>query len=246
MEQDIARAAALLQAARRIVALTGAGISVPSGIPDFRSSSGLWVGQDPLAVASAQAFAADPQRFFRWIRPLIDQVLAAQPNPAHRTLAALEQRGQLRAVITQNIDSLHQQAGSREVFELHGHLRSASCATCGQQVAAAALIPRVRRGELPRCQCGGVYKPDIVLFGDALPLGLYWLAVEQLRQCDLLIVAGTSLEVAPVSELPQLALASGARLLVINKSTTHIDARADVVLRGDVADLLPRIVDYRL
>ena len=246
MEQVIEQAAQLVAKAQRIVALTGAGISVPSGIPDFRGNSGLWVGQDPLEVASAHAFAAHPDRFFRWIRPLLDQVLSAEPNPAHRALATLERQHQLRAVITQNIDGLHQRAGSREVFELHGHLRSATCSACGCHVPAEPLLPRVRRGELPRCQCGAVYKPDIILFGDQLPLNLYWLAVEELKHCDLLIVVGTSLEVAPVSEMPQLALDHGAKLVIINTAPTHIDSLADVVLQGNAANILPKIIDYRL
>jgi len=242
MEQKIERAAQLVGAARRIVALTGAGISVPSGIPDFRGGSGLWAGQDPLEVASAYAFATHPDRFFRWIRPLLNQVLAAEPNPAHRALAALERQNRLRAVITQNIDGLHQRAGSREVFELHGHLRSATCVSCGRQAPAEPLLPRVRRGEVPRCQCGGVYKPDIILFGDQLPLNLYWLAVEELKRCDLLLIVGTSLEVAPVNEMPQLALDHGAKLIIINTSPTHIDPRANVVLQGNAAEILPRII----
>lgn len=242
MEQEIEQAARLVGEARRIVALTGAGISVPSGIPDFRGSSGLWAGQDPLEVASMHAFAAHPERFFRWIRPLLDQVLAAEPNLAHRALAALERQNRLRAVITQNIDGLHQRAGSREVFELHGHLRSATCVSCGLQAPAEPLLPRVRRGEVPCCQCGGVYKPDIILFGDQLPLNLYWLAVEELKRCDLLIVVGTSLEVAPVSEMPQMALDHGAKLIIVNTSATHIDLHASVVLQGNAAEILPRII----
>lgn len=242
MDTQSEQAAALIQQSQRIVALTGAGISVPSGIPDFRSSSGLWASENPMKVASVEGFARDPRQFYRWIRPLMDQVLAAKPNPAHYAFAELEWRGQLRAVITQNIDGLHQKAGSHEVFELHGHLRSATCVACGQRMSSEPLIAQVRQGEVPRCQCGGAFKPDIVLFGDSLPMGLYWLAIEQLRQCDLLIVAGTSLEVAPVSEMPQEVLRRGAKVIQINKSPTYLDTSATISLHGDVAEILPRLV----
>lgn len=241
--QGIERAAAILRESRRIVALTGAGISRPSGIPDFRGEGGLWRLADPMAVASLRGFQADPRRFYAWFRPLLDVFAAARPNPAHLALARLERAGHLRAVITQNIDGLHQSAGSREVYELHGHMRSATCVECDRQAPARRLIERARRGEIPRCSCGGAFKPDIVLFDEMLPRGLYWLALHALDSCDTLIVAGTSLEVAPVCELPLPALRRGARLIVVNQEPTYLDDRAEVVLREDVAEALPAIVD---
>src|SRR5437867_6385855 len=151
----VARAASILSGARHAVVLTGAGISKPSGIPDFRGDSGLWAHHDPSEVASLRSFRDDPRRFYDWFRPLLECLLAAHPNPAHLALAELERSATLKAVITQNIDGLHQRAGSREVYELHGNLRSATCINCERQVPAAPLIERVRRGELPRCSCGG-------------------------------------------------------------------------------------------
>jgi len=240
--QAIARAAGMLQRARRVVALTGAGISRPSGIPDFRSTGGLWTHDDPMAVASLAGFRADPRRFYGWVRPLLDTIELASPNLAHVALAQLEQEGRLTALITQNIDGLHQRAGSRVVYELHGHLRSATCLECEHQSPAQPLLAQVRRGGIPRCVCGGLFKPDVVLFDELLPRGLFWLAQRALEQCDLVLVAGTALEVAPVCELPLAALRRGAGLIIVNQSETYLDARADVVLREDVAEALPAIV----
>lgn len=235
----------MLRESQRIVALTGAGISRPSGIPDFRSDSGIWAHQDPFEVASLRAFHRDPQRFFSWLQGLLAPVMMAQPNPAHLALAELEARGRLRAVITQNIDGLHQAAGSRRVFELHGHLRTATCQGCGLQVPSEPLLPLVRRGQVPRCRCGGAFKPDVVLFDELLPQGLVWLAQKALEECDLLLVAGTSLEVAPVCDLPLLALRRGVPIVIVNLDATHLDERAAVVLHEDVAEALPTLVGAR-
>jgi NAD-dependent deacetylase len=239
----IDRAAAILSRARRIVALTGAGISTSSGIPDFRSGDGLWAIEDPMAVASLCGFRADPRRFYNWFRPLLGQIQAAKPNPAHAALAQLERGGQLRAIVTQNIDGLHQRAGSREVYELHGHMRSATCLSCEGQTPAEPLLKRVRRGEIPRGGCGGLFKLAVVLFDELLPRGLYWLALHALETCDVLLVAGTSLEVAPVCEMPLSALKNGARLIIVNRDQTYLDERADVVLHEDLASALPAIVE---
>jgi NAD-dependent deacetylase len=244
MDQDtIARAAEIVRGARSVVALTGAGISVPSGIPDFRSDGGLWSLDDPMEVASLRAFRVNPQHFYAWFRPLLGRLLDAQPNPAHLALAALERAGALKALITQNIDGLHQRAGSREVYELHGHLRSATCLECERQAPTGPLLERVRHGEIPRCDCGGLFKPDVVLFDELLPRGLFWLAQRAIETCDALIVAGTSLEVAPVGDMPLVALRRGARIIIVNQSGTNLDERADVVLHEDVAEALPAIVD---
>jgi NAD-dependent deacetylase len=242
----LARAAEILHEARRIVALTGAGISRPSGIPDFRSAGGLWTRDDPMAVASLAGFQADPRRFYHWVRPLIDTIEVALPNPAHLALAQLEHEGRLSAVITQNIDGLHQRAGSHEVYELHGHIRSATCLGCEHQVPGRPLIGQVRQGKIPRCTCGGLFKPDVVLFDELLPRGLFWLAQRAIEQCDVVLVAGTALEVAPVCEMPLAALRRGARLIIVNQSATYLDDRADALLREDVAEALPAIVNCKL
>jgi NAD-dependent deacetylase len=210
----IERAGAVLRGAKRIVALTGAGVSRPSGIPDFRSGAGIWQRYNPAEVASLSAFQRNPRRFFEWFAPLLDAVQSALPNAAHHALAGLERSGRLRAVITQNIDSLHRRAGSREVFELHGHIRTATCVECGHQIPGDPVIRLMRLGQVPRCRCGGLIKPDIVLFDELLPRGLYWLARR-----------------------------AGAKVIIVNQGETYFDAQADVVLREDVAEALPALAE---
>jgi NAD-dependent deacetylase len=242
---NVARAAGLLRKARAAVALTGAGISTPSGIPDFRSpGSGLWEEFDPLEVASIDGFVQNPQAFYRWIRPLARIILQAVPNPAHRALAELEAGGWLQAVITQNIDLLHDRAGSRRVLEIHGHVRQATCLECHHAQPARPILERfVEDGRTPHCpDCGGVLKPNVVLFGEPLPAGLLAEAERLARRCDLMLVAGSSLEVAPAGDLPALARSHGARLMIVNREPTPMDDEAEVVIHGDVAEALPAIL----
>ncbi|MDZ4720940.1 MAG: NAD-dependent deacylase [Roseiflexaceae bacterium] len=241
--EQIQAAAALVRDAQKIVALTGAGISTPSGVPDFRSDVGLWQQHNPFDIAALTAFRRDPQRFYRWFQPLLERLIVAQPNLAHCALAQLERAGRLHALVTQNIDGLHQRAGSREVYELHGNMRSATCLECDQQIPGAPVVAKARHGAALHCSCGGAYKPDIVLFEELLPRGLVWLAQRAFDTADLVIVAGTSLEVAPVCEMPLAALRRGAKLIIINHGETYLDARADVILRADVEQALPAIVE---
>lgn len=243
MTPSLHRAADLVRESRRGVALTGAGISTPSGVPDFRSSSGLWRTVDPWQVASQDAFRHHPERFFDWVRPLAGAILQARPNAAHHSLAALEQAGHLRGVITQNIDSLHRRAGSHIVCEIHGDLRRASCVRCFDRVDAEARLQEfVACGDLPRCaRCGGLLKPDVVLFGEALPRQAVELAETLLAEADFVLIVGSSLEVFPAAGLPLPALEAGARLIILNREATYLDERAEVILRGDAARLLPEL-----
>jgi NAD-dependent deacetylase len=235
----LARGAEVVRASRRIVAFTGAGVSTPSGIPDFRSpGSGLWEHDDPSVVASLSYFRRDPQPFFDWIRPLARQARIASPNPAHYALADLESAGRLTALVTQNIDGLHQAAGSRRVLEIHGSLRTATCQSCGKAADGLAALAADHQS-VPCCDCGGVLKPDIVFFEERLPLDVFAEAERALRDCDLVIVAGSSLEVMPAGHLPLVAVRRGARLIIVNRDRTTLDRAADVVLSGDVATLLP-------
>lgn len=246
LDHQIQQAARLIAQARRIVAMTGAGISTPSGIPDFRSpASGLWDHTDPLEVASIFAFRHHPQRFYNWVRPLTLLLLEARPNPAHYALAALEREGKLKAIITQNIDGLHHKAGSQTVYELHGHLREVTCTKCyAVQDSAAAFAKFIADGQAPRHHCGGVLKPNVILFGEQLPMREFVLAQVATKEADLMLVAGSSLEVAPASDLPDLALENRAKLIIINYQPTYLDFRADVVIRADVAEVLPRLLDF--
>src|SRR5512145_1205816 len=242
-QEEIAHAALLLCRTRYGVALTGAGISTPSGIPDFRGTTGLWSYPHVEEIATLQTFRTDPQRFYRWFHTLLDQLARAQPNPAHLALAALERDGLLRAVLTQNVDGLHQRAGSREVYELHGHPRTATCLGCGRQIPSAPLLTSPRRKNVPHCTCGAPFKIDVVLFDELLPMGILRLAQHEIAQCDTLLVIGTTLEVAPVCDMPLAALRHNAHLIIINQSETFLDAHADVVIREDVVLALPAIAD---
>lgn len=240
----LGRAVELLSASQYTVALTGAGISTPSGIPDFRSErSGMWKHADPLEVASLWGFHDHPERFYAWFRPLMSKAMRATPNSAHRALARMEAAGRLMAVVTQNIDSLHQQAGSRCVFELHGHTRTATCLGCGGHVDAGPLLRAVLDVlPPPACAgCGGLLKPDVILFGEPLPYDTVTRSQAEALRCDVMLVAGTSLEVMPAADLPLLARRRGAKLVLVNLSPTPLDSAMDVVVRLDVEAALTRI-----
>jgi NAD-dependent deacetylase len=242
--QEIHLAAKLIREAVHAVVFTGAGISTPSGIPDFRSAgSGLWTRYNPMEVASLTAFRYHPEKFFGWLRGLVLTMIQAQPNPAHIALAQLEQAGAIQTIITQNIDRLHQRAGSKHVLEVHGSMSTLTCTSCYQQYDSDPFIKSyLEIGEMPRCpNCGNVLKPDVVLFEEQLPFRTWLQAQSETKECDLMLVCGSSLEVIPVAHLPYQALESGAHLIIINDTPTYIDERADVVLREDVAEAIPRI-----
>jgi NAD-dependent deacetylase len=237
-------AAVLIRKAERAVVLTGAGISTPSGIPDFRSEgSGLWSHDEPMEVASLHTFRTAPERFFNWFHPLAGQIFNAQPNAAHRALAQFEAAGHVRTILTQNIDALHHKAGSKNVVELHGTLRTVSCTSCFNQFEASPFLqPYLETGKIPKClNCNGILKPDVILFGEQLPQSAWFEAQRAARQCDLMVIAGSSLEVLPVARLPMQALDRGAHLIIINNTPTYLNVRADVVLMADVAITLTEI-----
>lgn len=243
------KAAELLRNSRHAVAFTGAGISTPSGIPDFRSQgSGLWEKDNPMEVASLGVFQSRPERFYGWLKPLLHGIWNAQPNPAHLALAQLEQAGILKALITQNIDDLHQRAGSQNIYEVHGSLRSVTCPNCRETFPSNRFREKLEtatsiREGMPRCPtCSRVLKPGITLFGEMLPEDTWMEAEAHCRQADVVLVVGSSLEVWPAASLPQLAVANGARLVIANLSPTPLDRRADVLLPADVAETLPDLV----
>ena len=241
---EIETATDLILQAQRTVALTGAGISTPSGIPDFRSpGSGLWERFDPMEVASLSAFRSKPESFYGWIRPLLKTICEAEPNAAHTALAVLEKAGRLAGVVTQNIDGLHQRAGSQRVIEFHGNLRRATCVSCYRNFATEPLIAALlETGEIPRCsECGGILKPDVILFEEQLPAAAVREAEKLMTRIDLVLVAGSSLDVTPACLLPVKALNDGARLIIFNHEATYLDERADVILRRDVAEILPLV-----
>ncbi len=231
----------LVAAAGSVVALTGAGISVPSGIPDFRTpGTGLWANVDPMAVAHIDAWRADPERFWHFYGTRFQTLEDKEPNGAHRVLAELERRGVLDAVITQNIDMLHRKAGSRELVEVHGTIEHSSCLTCGMQYPLDETRRRLTADPhgVPRCDCGEPLKPDVVLFGEFLPEGVLERAHELASRADVLLCIGTSLEVQPVAQLPGVTRGSGGAVAILTQGPTPFDARADVRLGGDVVSEL--------
>ncbi len=244
-DEPIRQIAALLKAARSAVAFTGAGISTPSGIPDFRDpESGLWSHTDPLEVASIYGFRQNPSAFYNWVYPLAKLTFAAQPNPAHNALAALEQRGLLQCVITQNIDMLHTRAGSKEVYEIHGNLREATCTQCFTVYPGEPILRQfLEDHQVPHCpKCGAVIKPNVILFGEQLPYREIQAAQRAAQHADLMLIVGSSLEVAPASELPAMALHGGAKLVIINLSPTDFDRKAYSVLHANAAEVLPAVL----
>jgi NAD-dependent deacetylase len=238
-------AADIIRASRNAVVLSGAGVSTPSGIPDFRSANhGIWEKFDPFEVASLSAFRYNPERFYEWMRGLAQSIYGAAPNPAHLGIAELERTGHIQTVITQNIDTLHQRAGSKYVLEVHGSMSTLSCTRCYKTFDSQPYLgPYLECGEVPYCQeCQSVLKPDMVLMGEQLPVRIWLKAQQACKECDLMIVVGSSLEVLPVAGLPMRAVENGAHLILINHSTTYLDVRADVVLHEDAAMVIPRIV----
>lgn len=238
-------AAEIVRESKRGAVLTGAGISTPSGIPDFRSpNSGLWEQFDPFEVASLTSFRYHPEKFFNWLRTLMENIWGAQPNAAHIGLSLLEQAGYIQTIITQNIDGLHQRAGSQNVLEVHGSLETMTCIQCYRKADSAEYVSDyLKTGQIPHCPyCNNILKPDLVLFGEQLPVHTWLKAQEASKNCDLMIVAGSSLEVLPVAGLPMRALENGAHLILINHSETYLDVRADFVFHEDVVEIIPRIV----
>ena len=235
----------LIRRRQPCVALTGAGISTESGIPDFRSSHGIWAQFDPMEYATISAFRRDPEKVWTFYAPRFSALTSAAPNEAHRALATLEARGLVRAVVTQNIDLLHERAGSRDVIEVHGSIRRCECLGCG----AAYPLDEVRRlldgMAVPRCrECGSVLKPGVVMFGELLPESAIDRAFGLAREAALLLVVGSALEVAPVSSLPWETARSGGEVAIVNVGATSFDAFAALKVEGKAAEVLGAVVAH--
>ncbi|HZD87363.1 MAG TPA: NAD-dependent deacylase [Gaiellaceae bacterium] len=241
------RLAELVRERQPCVVLSGAGVSTESGIPDFRAQEGIWRQYDPTIYAHIDAFRRDPARVWEFYALRLDVAGRAEPNDGHRSLAELEARGWIRAVVTQNVDGLHSRAGSREVVEVHGSLAEAECLACGVRVPMDAVVGEL---PLPPCPaCGEVLKPGVVMFGEPLPAEAMDRARRLAREARLLLVVGSSLEVHPVAALPEETLAGGGALAVLNRGSTPWDAQAELVIdRGAgetlraLAQALPGIV----
>jgi NAD-dependent deacetylase len=238
------RLARLLGDSSGAVALTGAGISVPSGIPDFRSpGTGIWENVDPFEVATIDAFRRDPARFWSFYRPRFAALGDKRPNPAHEALVELERRGVLDAVVTQNVDRLHRKAGTKRLVEVHGSIDTSSCTSCGASWKLEDVEGLFDDDGVAVCSCClGYVKPDVVLFGELLPEAAMAEAQRLVAGADVLLCVGSSLEVHPVAGLPQLTLASGGRVAIVTQGPTPYDDAAAVRMQGDVVEDLGAVL----
>ena len=232
------RLAELIRTRQPCVVLTGAGVSTESGIPDFRSPTGIWAEVDPMEYASLRAFQSDAEKVWSFYAPRVEMLTGAEPNAAHHALAELEHRGFVQAIVTQNIDLLHTRAGSRDVVEVHGSIRTASCLACGhREPLEESLLP------VPRCpECGAVLKPDVVFFGEVLPAEAIDRAYALAREAALMLVVGSALEVFPVAELPLETLRAGGSLAIVNRGPTALDDRAELKIDASAGETLTELV----
>lgn len=242
MNEDlIKKTAQAIREAKKVVAFTGAGISVESGIPDFRGPSGLWEKYDPMEYATIEAFSANPKKVWTMLKEMGGLLENSRPNPAHLALAKLEQAGHLSSIITQNIDYLHQSAGNKRVIEFHGSSKNLICLLCGQmyerhQVSLDTLPPR--------CICNGVLKPNFVFFGEPIPWGAQMEAKEEAGTCQLMLVIGTSAVVSPACDLPVIAKRSGAIIVEVNIEETQLTRYiSNWILKGSASQILQSLVE---
>ncbi|HEV2902981.1 MAG TPA: NAD-dependent deacylase [Gaiellaceae bacterium] len=240
---DVVRLAELFRQRGPAIVLTGAGISTESGIPDFRSPTGVWAQYDPAEYATIKAFRADPVKVWSFYSLRLRVLVEAEPNAGHRALADLERAGHVSAVVTQNIDGLHGRAGSRDVTEVHGSIRSSTCLGCGASYGLDELLELLDDAEAPACRrCGAIVKPDVVMFGELMPEAAIDRAYELARSTGLMLVVGSALEVWPVSQLPEETRAAGGAVAIVNKGPTSYDGLAAVKCDGAAGETLGALV----
>jgi len=240
MTASYEKAAEMMLTSKLTLALTGAGISVESGIPDFRSAQGLWSRFDPAEYATIEAFRANPRKVWEMLREMEKIVSEAKPNMAHRGMGELEKMGCLHCIITQNIDNLHQAGGSRDVIEYHGNASTLSCLWCGRKYTAADK----RNETLPRCECEKILKPDVIFFGEAIPEDAMNRSFDLASSAGALLVVGTSAVVSPVNTIPSIAKQNGAWIIEINREKTHLtNTVTDIFLQGNAGNIVPQLVN---
>jgi NAD-dependent deacetylase len=240
----VSELAELIRRRQPCVALTGAGASTESGIPDFRSPTGIWARFDPFEYGAIEAVRADPRKVWSFYKPRVAMLAEAEPNPTHLALAELERLGFLEAVVTQNIDLLHERAGSQEVVEVHGSIRSSTCPGCGERYPLERVLELLAEADAPACgACGEILKPDVVFFGELLPAGAIDRAFELARRARLLLVVGSTLEVHPVAGLPLETIAAGGELAIVNRGPTALDDRAALRIDGSAGEVLAAVVE---
>ena len=241
MDDNILKAAEIIRKSKKMIAVTGAGISVESGIPDFRSAGGLWDKYDPAIYASIHSFMRMPEKVWDMIFEMIDVTEGAAPNSAHLSLAKLESMGLLKAIITQNIDNLHQEAGSKNVIEYHGNAKRLVCLSCGDEYDASEFDISAR--EIPRCQnCEKILKPSVVFFGENIPMNALIESQKFAEAADVVLVVGTSAVVYPAASIPRTAKGRGAALIEFNLERTELSTFADIIITGSAGKTLPDLV----
>ncbi len=239
MQEKIRKAAGIIYQAQKTVALTGAGISVESGIPDFRGAGGLWERFDPMEYGTIEAFRANPEKVWTMLHEMFEVIHNARPNPAHKGLTRLQRMGMLHTIITQNIDNLHQAAGTTRVIEYHGNARTLICLSCDKRYRAEAL-----EGELtPKCACGRILKPDVVFFGETIPVEALHESYALASSCQVLLIVGTSAEVTPANSIPQIAMMAKAKIIEINIEPTVLTAHiTDIFIEGKASEVVTGLV----
>ncbi len=244
-DEEIRQAAKLINKANYIVAFTGAGISVESGIPDFRSPGGLWERYNPNEYATYSVFLTHPEKYWVMHKELRNLIIPAQPNPAHIALASLEHEyGKLKTIITQNVDFLHTRAGNTKVLEIHGSIQLYRCLNCKKEFSYLEIDEFLGKDHVPRCyQCNGLIKPNTILFGETISSDVLNAATEEALKADLMIVIGSSLLVYPAASLPLIAIQKGCKLLIINYEPTNRDMDADVVINAKAGQIMPKITN---
>jgi len=241
---EVQMLADLVRSAQPCVALTGAGISTESGVPDFRSPTGVWAQFDPMEYATISAFRRDPEKVWSFYAPRFSMLSSAEPNDAHRALAELERRGYVRAVVTQNIDLLHERAGTRELVEVHGSIRHCECIECSAVYPLAEVRRMLDGAAVPRCpSCGSVLKPGVVMFGELLPEVAIDRAFELAHEAALLLVVGSTLEVTPVGSLPWETREAGGAVAIVNLGPTAFDRHATLKIEGKAGEVLSAVVE---
>ncbi|MHA1819329.1 MAG: SIR2 family NAD-dependent protein deacylase [Promethearchaeota archaeon] len=245
--EHIEKARRIISESNNVIIFTGAGISTESGIPDFRSPGGLWTVFDPDIYANYNVFLRDPSKYWELERYVTKMLKSARPNAAHIAIAEFEKTNKLRGIITQNIDMLHQRAGSGvkcKIYELHGSAIKSTCKSCGNVIDRERLLEKMEKEDIPRCDiCGNVIKPDVVLFNEPLPPHVLEEAIEELDNCDCFIMIGSSLLVSPANFLPEIAKKNGAKLIFVNLEPTFFDYMADVTIYGKASVIVPKILE---
>jgi NAD-dependent deacetylase len=245
MKDEYKKALDMIEEAEYVFSLTGAGVSTLSGIPDFRTdTSGVWDRFDQTRIFDINVFRSEPQLFYEFAKEYIYTFKNVKPNPSHFLLAELEKMGKVSGVATQNIDGLHQAAGSIHVYELHGHPRSSHCLECNSKFSLEETELRLENRPYPSCDCGGIIKPDVVFYGEMLPRHALIGAMEEATHCDLLLVLGTSLVVYPAASIPEIALQNGANIIIFNKTPTPLDHRASLIIMDDLKEVCQPMLDY--